>query len=495
MSKFLNVVPLQDSPRCYEDALFSVLDYIGFDLNELFSYSFKLSYRNEANTIGMKMLYFDNYYLKLLKEKFGLDIEYLLVDSFVNINRINDSIKKGFPVVVGINTYYCHWCDNYLKENDIHYVIISGISIDKKEFYIIDTYGYKTNLKLSIDDFKKGIYSFYIINKYEKKIHNKINLLEDSIKNYEDSCYINNMEMLRFDLNNKFDILNEIEKFDSFNIPLLKALQSIIIDRKQFLSFIKTITHKKLEEYNIVGGLYSLISKWQYLNVRFIKAIMRKSVINEIDNIVKIVDEILIKEKKVFFLLKSFNNDFYKIDDINKLDNKTDYININSYTNIDIGHFFNNKALSDNHDSDAMICSSGQYIYAIQEEISLLKTLTGYQYNNSFDNFTLQGQTLYLNKKVNSLIFLVTAVWSCFTEEVIINYTNGESSTHYLYIPDWCDNSKSCIWNSKAYWKDNNEEIGDMSIYTCKLNLEDKEVDNIIFSENEFVHIFGIKTR
>lgn len=39
-------------PRCYEDSLFSVLDYIDFNLIDLFSYLFKFSYNIDGKIIG-----------------------------------------------------------------------------------------------------------------------------------------------------------------------------------------------------------------------------------------------------------------------------------------------------------------------------------------------------------------------------------------------------------------------------------------------------------
>lgn len=52
-----------------------------------------------------EIIFFENYYSDLLKEKFGIVYEYCLVKNQVDISEIINFIDNNVPVVAGIDTY------------------------------------------------------------------------------------------------------------------------------------------------------------------------------------------------------------------------------------------------------------------------------------------------------------------------------------------------------------------------------------------------------
>jgi len=171
--------PENCSSNCYDSIFYSLLKYYNFDYE---AYNLKYIYTDYYdNTI--RLIHRGNYSLNILKDFFGIDLNFINRNQSNNIYDIICNSINNNPVGIIIDPYYCHWSPFYKSANYFHMLLIIDIDYYNKKYICFDTHytelGY---IKVDFDVIENNFINYFIID-FKKSSEIRSKLILDKIDN------------------------------------------------------------------------------------------------------------------------------------------------------------------------------------------------------------------------------------------------------------------------------------------------------------------------
>lgn len=231
-------------------------------------------------------------------EKYDIDEE--------SVEKINEFLEHGIPILVWTDLYECSWNDAYKKYHFLHCYIIYEKN-DKNEFYCIDPYFKQKNIKQTVDDLKmiaKG-YDVY----YKLKLNSNSECFQRiSIEMKKDASFYlgNKMDDAIAKFMNELtsiDIMKECDypNVDIYAMPLFDKLKIVGNQREAYATLIRNSMDVKQDFWlDIAMELELSAQLWRKIRMYLMKKVLTGS--NNIDaTIIKLnLNQIIELEKKSF---------------------------------------------------------------------------------------------------------------------------------------------------------------------------------------------------
>lgn len=139
---------------CFEACVETLCEYLHRDYQMMFLDQFKIHYHEGITDFNKDMAECyrsSDRYLEFLKEYHGIKLNYIDKGDFIEI--ITNELKKGKPVILHLNVFYCPWDVLYQKVHNCHMGIVTGM--DQQYIYVCDPYDRVVHEKLLIEDAKE----------------------------------------------------------------------------------------------------------------------------------------------------------------------------------------------------------------------------------------------------------------------------------------------------------------------------------------------------
>jgi hypothetical protein len=517
----LNIKPVQIErfmevpPSCFDDIIASVCNYFGIDyqLRFMMSWTFKYVSKSEkANlTFEERLQYPYSCENELLAQYSGLTIEHFkLNNNDIFIENLTNQLKKGNPVYVHFNAYYCPWDPMFGKLHNNHVCLAIGLN-DMDSILICDPWNLKECETVSLNSFVKQckFYGNFTINSNINNVDNskidkilydgmtQILLLNNTHTIFDSICIFAN-EFLT-DFNPK-----EVNNYDGNYTNKLRGIQ---YNRNKFLIFLKYIKNKY--DFNIdisiLDEYQRIIHSWQIVVSLIIKSYFLKEISSLKKNIAKKIVEISNKEKELYY--KIINREQYSY--THTLQNLNQpYTSIDLKKNIiKLEKYFNNKAFDYQYENMYNANFSGCNDFYIlgninRHEILRINNISFDFYNNLYnelDNITCLGQSIKMNTRGNKISIIGSCDFGSFTDTLYIQYSNGITEPIKISFSDFAMDpifDEKIVWYGKAYYRDIDEnkvchENAYIYMKSYQLVYTD-EILNIILPNCPCMHIFAI---
>lgn len=504
----INIEPLSIAGLdCFENAIYSILNwkFNEYEMGFIGLWSFPYNYTEQSDILGDKLNSdTSEESLKNLSEYYGTD---LIIHKKEAIEHPYDNIKKeisnNLPVVLFLDTYYCHWHMDYHSRHKSHFCTVVGI--DKNgDFVCVDSMTKNSkNLILCYDDFSNGCGDM-ITFKFSKRKTSDIDLksiLSGCIKNLglftADNAF-KNMRYFAKRLENSSDISNEFKGYKNlWETPLCKNIDIMCGRRVQM---------RKLMEY--LEGVYcddilpamieqfSAISyKWTVLRTVFYKTMITKGA-DELHNLADRLREISDLEEKTAKIIYNYTQD--KAIGAGTNHGKSEIPG--SYVYLNLNDFFNNKGFSS---PNASFSKTGQYFLYDGLPSTKIWSVNGMKfiapdvYGTEYDNISCANQVIKIPDGVyRSIMLLTCAEWGSFVDNVTVNYRDKTSEMLEIAVSDLYgepDFQETVAWKGKFVDKASYEILtGKLYAETYKINKDGRAIESVSLPNCNNIHIFSI---
>lgn len=514
----LDIKPIHnDGLNCIEDVIVSLAAYYNREYILAFAEAFRFEYVRpdiEQEVLigsyinsGMKnMLYLINQYC-------GISIEIIEPKSVQKVIQvINEQLQVGLPTGIYIKSYWCPWHLEYQKLSHAHFCLAIGFDDGGNIICIDPSLGLDT-YSLPYNDFVNGFGTCctFSIGQPPKAISYEL-VLKNAVEVIPNTNIFTNMRRFIADFYTSMNFHEEYKNADIclFDVPMHRNLWYKSGERKLFSEFIKYIYKMTLNAglLDVSDDLLYVRSKWSVADALLIKAHyagysekVKENVCNVFKEILEIEENIyeklndIVHGNYITTLRKDCNNDYAR--DISK-----------GYVFIDLKEYYNNIAF---HSSCSLECSAdftGTGAYLLSHNAPSGQVISSNDMifrfpvlsDGSPDNISCNGQKICLPVNTyKGIMFLGTAEWGSFIENVGIESTNGDRINIKINFSDWVVEKplydEKFIWTGMNYEKKQASSLPQkncsiMAIYRTIENI--KDLDSIILPCCPNIHIFAI---
>lgn len=277
----LNIdIDINSQYNCLDNIFACVAKYYGKEHKLIFSYDWDFSYEPEKSSNMGECIQFkyDNQYKgNFLREFYNIGATKHTENDFdVLIETIREALKKGNPLAIWVDTFFCPWCEeSYQKYHKERYMLAIGLD-NEENLKCIDTEEGNQLRSISIYKLRNTLKDYMIFRKLED-FNYEINWEElirerlESIlgRNSKESIF-NKMRHFAKDIPQNLDINREIEGFENrpYEASIYRKLYRSGMLRKQFASLLKDISnkHSVTKLFEFARSLERIANKW---NVAF----------------------------------------------------------------------------------------------------------------------------------------------------------------------------------------------------------------------------------
>lgn len=301
--------------ECYPAVLVNCASFLdcGYELMFICDWYFDyIPYMDSHKTFGERIITKSKYsFLYILDYYYGLTINQ------INMNDINRLIeftkiesKKGMPLILFTDTYWCKWCNFYKKIHFQHVILIISINEKDQFFECMDPYFSNKVEKVYFEEISEKFWACCIID-YKPKQKKEISLIEFMevvtrlLHVDENNTSFNKMRMFACDFKNYFNILEEIKDNQSlYKTELFEKIKKL---KKGRLSFIKTLIyvgeHFDDRFLKFAEDMKDSINLWDKLSKVLIKMSLKNS--TNLEAGYKIILEIILIEENIYENMKN----------------------------------------------------------------------------------------------------------------------------------------------------------------------------------------------
>lgn len=497
---------------CEESALASIagwknrhyqlmfLDMLGFDFN----YEAAIRDNNLGNHLSSG---YNLQNVRQLAECFhGIQSNLLKYSGVGNLSELLlQELKKNMPVGLYFNESY----SKSLQGTANTFLLIIGYEDDI--FYCYNIHANITDIKNvskdEIDTFtKENEFVRYIT--YELKEEEQKNITYDTFVNYiNQSDYVKKngyqqiIQMADF-MEHRLCLEKEIREENVTRSPILAVLLDIIRGRRLLslsLEYIYTLDKNPLI-LSCKDDILEIAADWKNQYLALYKMCVLKMWKNDekykttITSIADEIRKIASKEHRLFSNLYAVNSETcnkvikYKCNDI---------INEESVYDIDISHYYNNKAflIQSKKDVKADISGFSEYFTIDQDSIKI-KTY-GLELNlelgvENYDNISCTGQRLELSSmKCSKLLVITLAEWGKAETSLLLHTNSGELIKLELEVEDWyvTNFDDRIVWTGDAHTVTNSKDTRGLFGYLYDFGSE-MDINCIVLPQKPNLHIF-----
>lgn len=399
------------------------------------------------------------------------------------LSQVKECLGSGDPVLICVDTFYCEWYENFLKQHANHVIILTGIkSLDM--FYAVDTIPVREKMTITMTYLRKGII-------FASKILFTKEPTYISLKEY--LSYVLERKKAEFEQMKKFqvdlihsDLYKELNKnVYIWRIAFLNNIRRVYGSRICFLQIVDFLAYREENEewaMHIHNLFKPIIAEWGvFLNVLYkAKISMKVSMLpKELSGRMEKIIKLEIETYKQ--IAKMVQN------------NRVDFENYRSEYKIIYGlynscsHFWENKDFT----RKTMIPET----LTIKKNMSV-SILNGDKVDENC--IICVGQHIKLPKlnNIKKLHLIGYATWGNQMEKLLLKWKQGlETDIYEINMSDWClgaNFGEDVVWNG-VFEKIGEDAIYNGHIYNCEILLKDnRRYEEIILPNCANICLFGI---
>lgn len=376
-------------------------------------------------------------------------------------DEIIKELKRGMPVTIYIDSYYCPWFKpKYKRVHSTHFCLVIGIDDEEKGFWISDGQMATDGVYLPFDEYSKGFGSYitYKILSLDKK---------DNI-----SCEEVLSIIIKELINGSYNAFNDIRQFSR---NLEKNMQyydkwhksdfheEFLITSKRLKALFNTFsylykTHGINELLNLSERINACADRWMSIYGMYVKTFFSDRNNNVINRICNKITEAANEDEKIYYdIVKLLDGDkFTGIYDISS--DSVFYDSITDYYFIDINNYVNNIGFNKNiNDKCPGFSYGGRYYIGEGLPENKLWEKDNMKFNfpnidtNVYDNISCLGQEIKVDKDKYSYIMLLGASeLGNQIDDLFIYYEDGTVEKSTITISTW--RSSKPTYQERIMW-------------------------------------------
>lgn len=306
---YLDIKPINDDRlTCFERPLCAVSKWLDIEYKHLFlgGFTFSNNYVKTYNSVS------DSYDMLLLLKTFtattGINISVSPKISPEDFQQhVYNTLNKGLPVMVYIDSFYCPWYPSYQLSHIKHYILIVGINKKKREYYCLDRYADYDYIKVvPFADAAQGCgeyFSFDISSKHNISNQEYLEILHNNLLNVISGDYNiwDNIVLFKETLLTNINMVEEVSNVHTYKVASIYTwLKGISNSRAKLANSLSWYnkTYRDIFANDSIGLLEASYKKWWKIILLLIKALSTKSE-KEYSEAAKTVDQILVFEKQI----------------------------------------------------------------------------------------------------------------------------------------------------------------------------------------------------
>ncbi|SHO50974.1 cysteine peptidase family C39 domain-containing protein [Anaerocolumna xylanovorans] len=466
---------------CLEDCIVSMLNYYDKKYDFIFCRSWRVIPWEEQtyNAFNIKP---DIQNIKYLLEKYYH--VHLQENIFHNCNEfcgfMELQLKKGNPVIAGVDMYSLPWSGYCGKIHELHYIVIHGMTEDRR-YITADITQNMQSVVLTVDDISMIRHTYHFELNGEKEFSPDTQVIIDECKSQlqTDVEVKNGYRKLREFAENFWDYKEEIQVHSGAieTSPFLKYLLSLSKGRIAFAKILEAADRE--EYYDIITSLKSIGAQWGNFRLQIMKALIQNTDSDTAGLSGHLIE--LIEGDEMLY--RSFTDDFHAAGN-NHYGNASIAVDKEQTFEAEVilEKYFNNTGFGSYRNFEGLGFDGCGFFYAKDDK-------------HKEDNISCRSQKVVMNAKDAIGIKLWgSAEKGNFSEKFIIASQNKEKE-YKLNFSDWREESifgekivKTCqCLNSKT-----GKNEGDCYIFEQTIRFETDFISYIILPECENIHLFRI---
>ena len=304
-----DIFPYNDAKlTCFERPLYAYINSIGMDPEYLglATWSFTCNYVKNFSGI------LSNVPMQWIVD--GVDCIYgvqMQITQPINADNamaiIEQEIKKGYPVMVFIDSFFCPWYPSYYQSHINHYILVVGISDDDKLICLDRPNGEFPYRFLPYQDYFNGrglgeVILFRYADKDRDIRHHTNQFIQTQIARMKSSNLFNNIRQFSSHIRENFSIKDELGGVHDYRVACIyNWLKGIFTSREKFAVAIQKCDVNIPED--CLENLKNISIQWMNVLVQLMLAKDRNVDFNHIaDLILDIAD----KEETCFCTLAQY---------------------------------------------------------------------------------------------------------------------------------------------------------------------------------------------
>jgi len=265
---------------CHQGLFATYASYQKREYDMIFSESWGFKYQKEDYPFGMSLdPNYQNRRVLLLEKFHGIRVfNEQYTDNENLINLIQSTLPRS-PIILHCDVFDCPWNISYQRNHIDHYVLVTGLSDNTKQVYVLDPYSTKDENAVNIHGIAQdnGYINFFetiLINSLQADaFHLEI---VNSINHINTSGFFESLENFYCDFPIRFEEILQSEYMDVYTIPLIINLRRIANQRYCYCIFLNKMINNKLIDPSILNMMDSISEKYSLLRILLIKQIMKK---------------------------------------------------------------------------------------------------------------------------------------------------------------------------------------------------------------------------
>jgi hypothetical protein len=484
----LDIKPLPNDGRtydCIKGLVASVGDWLGYgyELMSSNSWGFFIKPSNTliSSKIGGRVCSEIHRNYEMLKKYHGIDIELQKINNSPEIlELLKGELKKGYPIIIGLDRFWCPWLIGYQKEHGFHAILVTGFDIDDN-LWCIDYEPINYGQMLPLDHLNKGLINCFIFNIFDKPdIVDWRIILENAYLNLYSQNEVGNsfdsMMIFADFIENNLNYGEELDKGsgDLWTAPLFMDMLAICRGRYSF-SITLDYLYKKYKVSDLlplIDGLHYSGDGWYKVRALLIKAAVLKErnkiLIRAAKNIRDLAEyEINLAELMIAIVNK--NEIRVSIEECrSEFVIETSFSNIEEYRYIDISKYCNNQGFGNpiSQQCTANLTGTGQFFLAenipqdVMKVANMRFNLTSINVGIN-DNISCEGQKIELEMEdFNYIMLLGCSEYGDFSDIMTLEYIDSSSEDVLISFTNWTSKplfAEEVAWNGIGMEKNNDE--------------------------------------
>ena len=481
----INLEPITvEGLDCLVNSYLTLLQYNLGEYQYAFWDTWAFDYQpNMDSKIGEKIYLSMKTYLDNIDRFYSSEREELNVSQWDDFcEQAQKALKDNTPIVVGMDTFYCDWYDNFHRNHTLHTFLLVGQ--EENEWIVIDTMPRRINIHMPDDRLKNGIHWAKKI-KFVQRVEES-NLAQFISHTLERKEVNNDSRLLEAFVDDFVPIIIKDEmQFDQYvwKVPILRNIRRIYNSRKQFVlmaQFLQCEGDSNLVQY-IEELLNPIISKWAVVMNMFYKIHLSQNPKKK-EKIQANFNEIFQLEKTAYEQLVMVQNNPEFLDSYYQ-PVETQFVQLPIQCN-EFSHFFEERD------------------FTRQTEL-----LQGQVWNNDNVSFTFpevkvgvnhcmkcEGQEFEINQtNVYAIHLIGYATWGSQNGECQLCYETNKTNIE-VNLSDWCEGpcfAEDVLWKGKFLSTD--ELTYDGLIYDVVIKAKpDLNLTSIIMPDCDKMILFAV---
>lgn len=488
---------------CFEDCFTSIIHSFQQDYMFIFAEAWRANlHSNNAKNLHDGLLIFSNT-CRIVDQYCGLASDIRIFYNYEHMKSyIQQCIREGKPVMIAVDMYQLPWSEAYHVQHRQHIIILNDY-VKEDIFKVFDVTKQIDNLDFNLKDgFDEKTITVVISKVKMQRIYEIEEVIDAMKKRLQQDVSKGGYESIRQMANDYFKGDKHLFVYSIDDIEAEPFIDSLLAFGRGRISYSEFLKHVEVETGNqsyahIITELGLIGAKWLTLRKKVMKLRVKgtfdekKSEIG--DQILNLVDEDYAIYERFLAVDTDLGQEIEMALDLQKL----------NATTIDLRSYFNANAFNSNRWENTQGFDFNGYFYELDQADAYYEeahTKIRFAIDQKLDHISCSNQTISIAKEnVKAIMVIGSCENGDYSENITINYTNGEENIAITY-PDWWETNrfgesivKKC--NCMRFLDGQTYPMGNVYIYSQLLSLEHGEgnvLESITLPDCSNIHIFGI---